>query len=71
MTANIFDDLFVLELANNHWGSIERGIRIITEFGEVARQNNVKAAISFNSETSTHLSTQIIAFARIIDTSRR
>ncbi len=45
MTANIFDDLFVLELANNHWGSIERGIRIITEFGEVARQNNVKAAI--------------------------
>ena len=23
---NIFDDLFVLELANNHWGSLERGL---------------------------------------------
>ena len=45
VTANIFDDLFVLELANNHWGNIERGIKIITEFGEVARHNNVKAAI--------------------------
>ena len=22
---NIFEDLFVLELANNHWGDIERG----------------------------------------------
>ena len=25
MKNNIFEDLFVLELANNHWGDIERG----------------------------------------------
>ena len=29
---NIFEDLFVLELANNHWGNIERGKKIITDF---------------------------------------
>lgn len=42
---NPFDELFVLELANNHWGSLDRGIRIIREFGRVARFNNVRAAI--------------------------
>jgi sialic acid synthase SpsE len=42
---NIFDELFVLELANNHWGSVERGVRIIREFGRVARFHNIRAAI--------------------------
>ena len=28
----IFEDLFVLELANNHWGKLERGLKIIEEF---------------------------------------
>ena len=41
----IFENLFVLELANNHWGSVERGLKIIRDHGAVARQNNVKAAI--------------------------
>lgn len=41
----IFDELFVLELANNHWGSVERGLKIISDFGKVARYNNVRAAI--------------------------
>ena len=45
MKSNIFEDLFVLELANNHWGDIERGKRIITDFSRVVRFNNVKAAI--------------------------
>ena len=43
----IFDNLFVLEAANNHWGDTERGKRIIQEFGTVVRFNNVKAAIKF------------------------
>lgn len=30
---DIFENLFVLELANNHWGSIERGKKIV--FGNV------------------------------------
>lgn len=41
----IFEDLFVLEMANNHWGSVERGLKIIEEFAQVVRFNNVKAAI--------------------------
>jgi len=41
----VFDDLFVLEMTNNHLGSLERGLNIIKEFGRVVRFNNVKAAI--------------------------
>lgn len=42
---NIFEHLFVLELANNHWGKLERGLRIVYEFSQVVRFNNVRAAI--------------------------
>jgi len=42
---NIFEDLFVLEMTNNHLGSLQRGIEIVKEFAKVARFNNVKAAI--------------------------
>jgi N-acetylneuraminate synthase len=42
---DIFEDLFVLELANNHWGDVNRGSRIIKEFGTVVRYNDVRAAI--------------------------
>lgn len=41
----IFDNLFVLELANNHLGSMERGLQIIREHASVVRFNNVRAAI--------------------------
>jgi len=41
----LFENLFVLELANNHWGKLDRGLKIIREHGTVARYNNVKAAI--------------------------
>ena len=42
---DFFDNLFVLELANNHWGKIERGLKIIRDHGAITRFNNVKAAI--------------------------
>ena len=42
---DIFDELFVLELANNHWGDINRGLRIVKEFATVVRYNNMRAAI--------------------------
>jgi len=41
----IFEDLFVLEVANNHWGNVGRGLQIISEFSKIAKQNNVKTAI--------------------------
>lgn len=42
---DIFDELFVLELANNHWGSLERGLKIITDFSRIVRFNSVRASI--------------------------
>jgi N-acetylneuraminate synthase len=44
---NIFEDLFVLEMANNHLGSVKRGMEIIKQFNRVVRYNNVRAAIKF------------------------
>lgn len=41
----IFEDLFVLELANNHWGDVNRGLKIISDFAKIVRFNNVRAAI--------------------------
>jgi sialic acid synthase SpsE len=41
----LFENLFVLELANNHWGKIDRGLKIIRDHGSAVRFNNVKAAI--------------------------
>jgi hypothetical protein len=29
---DIFEDLFVLEMANNHLGSLDRGLKIVSEF---------------------------------------
>lgn len=42
---SIFNNLFVLELANNHWGKLDRGLKIISDFGRVVRFNNVHAAV--------------------------
>jgi sialic acid synthase SpsE len=42
---DIFEDLFVLELANNHWGRVDRGLKIIQDFGQVVRFNGIRAAI--------------------------
>ena len=47
MISRICKDLFVLELANNHWGNIDRGIKIIRDFGAIVKHNNIKAAIKF------------------------
>ncbi|MDB6052750.1 MAG: N-acetylneuraminic acid synthase [Verrucomicrobiales bacterium] len=45
MNRDIFEELFVLELANNHWGSLERGIKIVKDFATVAKYNGVRASI--------------------------
>jgi N-acetylneuraminate synthase len=42
---DLFGNLFVLELANNHWGKLERGLKIIRDHGSIVRFNNIKAAI--------------------------
>jgi len=53
----IFEDLFVLELANNHLGNLQRGLSQIEEFSQVIRFNGVKAAIKLQfreMETFVH-----------------
>ncbi len=48
MTNNsIFNELFVLELANNHWGKLYRGLKIIKDYSRVVKKNNMKASIKF------------------------
>lgn len=45
MDRNIFEELFVLEVASNHWGSLERGLKLISDYAKIVRFNNVRAAI--------------------------
>src|SRR5258708_6177075 len=45
MKREICEDLFVLEMTNNHQGSLERGLRIVQQHSRVVRFNNVRAAI--------------------------
>lgn len=45
MNNEIFNNLFVLELANNHWGSADRGLEIIKAFATVTHHHHVKASI--------------------------
>ena len=47
MTINrdVFEDLFVLEMANNHWGRLDRGKKIVDDFAHVVRYNGVRASI--------------------------
>ena len=40
-------DLFVFEMANNHNGSVEHGVRIIAAVARIARQAKIKAAVKF------------------------
>jgi len=45
MKNKIFENLFVLELANNHWGDLERGKEIVRQFAKVVKENKIKASI--------------------------
>lgn len=40
-----FKDLIVFEMANNHQGSVEHGLRIIRECGAIAREFGIRAAV--------------------------
>ena len=42
---DIFEDLFVLEMTNNHQGKLERGLEIVRQHSRIVRFNNVRAAI--------------------------
>ena len=42
-----FENLFILDLANNHQGDVDHGLKIIESLGEVVATANVNAAIKF------------------------
>lgn len=44
---NIFKNLFVLDLANNHFGDVEHGSRVINAYGKIIRKQRIKATIKF------------------------
>ena len=45
MTDNLFENLFIFEMANSHQGSVEHGIDSRKRMGKIARKNNIKAAV--------------------------
>lgn len=42
-----FENIFTLEMANNHQGSVAHGKKIIQEMGKTAKKHNIRAAIKF------------------------
>ena len=53
----LFKDLFVLDLANNHFGDIKHAQRVISEFGKIRKKYNLNACIKFqfrNLKTFVH-----------------
>ncbi|MFI0347948.1 MAG: N-acetylneuraminate synthase family protein [Chthoniobacterales bacterium] len=42
---DFFEELFVLEMANNHWGKLDRALKIVSDFSKIVRFNNVRATI--------------------------
>lgn len=54
---NIFDDLYVLDIANNHFGNLTHAKKIIDQFGNIIKKLKIKAAFKFqfrNLETFIH-----------------
>lgn len=54
---NMFEDLFIFEMANSHQGSVEHGIDIIKAMSRIARKYNIKAAVKLqyrNLDTFIH-----------------
>ncbi len=54
---SIFNNLFVLDLANNHFGNVAHGIKIINDYGKIIRKQKVKATVKFqfrNLDTFIH-----------------
>ncbi|MBM3856394.1 MAG: N-acetylneuraminic acid synthase [Verrucomicrobia bacterium] len=45
MNRDVFENLFVLEMTNNHQGNLDRGLQIIKEHSRIVRCNNIRAAI--------------------------
>ncbi|MEX1111860.1 MAG: N-acetylneuraminate synthase family protein, partial [Candidatus Andersenbacteria bacterium] len=43
----LFEDLFILDMANSHEGSVDHGMRIIEETGKIVSKHGVRASVKF------------------------
>ena len=43
----LFHDLFIFDMANNHQGQVEHGLRIIREIAKIARRHGIRAGVKF------------------------
>ncbi len=56
-STDLFNKLFIFEMANSHQGSLEHGLDIIKAMGRIARKYNIKAAVKLqyrNLDTFIH-----------------
>ena len=44
---SLFQDLFIFEMANNHQGQVEHGLKIIEAMGKIRRRHGIHAAVKF------------------------
>ena len=47
MKNNIFNNLYVLDIANNHFGDWIHAKSIINQFGKISKKLNIKSTIKF------------------------
>jgi sialic acid synthase SpsE len=45
--SDLFKDLFIFEMAINHQGSVEHGLKIINAMGKIARTHGIRAGVKF------------------------
>lgn len=70
MRTPLFEDLFVLELASNHWGKLDRGLKIVNDHGRVVREAGVRAALKLqfrDIDTFVHPQARNAATKRYVD----
>ena len=44
---NLFKNLFILDLANNHFGDVNHARKIIKKFSDISKRKKIKSAIKF------------------------
>lgn len=55
--SELFKDLFIFEMANNHQGNLEHGLKIINAMGKIARTHGIRSGFKFqyrDLETLVH-----------------
>ncbi|MCC6137904.1 MAG: N-acetylneuraminate synthase family protein, partial [Bdellovibrionaceae bacterium] len=45
--SEMFENLFIFEMANNHQGDLQHGLAIIRSMAEIAKKENIKAGVKF------------------------